>query len=66
MVDGYEFFAFETDKGVLIRAGCRTKTVDQYRAHVERAYPDTPKALETHDILDFIVLNADRSGVSLV
>jgi len=56
--DEYEFFAFETDKGILIRAGCQTKTVSEYRDHVAAAYPNTPKAEETLAILDFIEARA--------
>jgi uncharacterized protein YjbI with pentapeptide repeats len=52
--DGHEFFGFKTDKGALIRAGCRTMTVDEYRSHVTKKYPDTDKARETTEILKFI------------
>ena len=52
--DGYEFIAFKTDDGHVIRAGCQTKTVEEYRAHIAANYPDTDKAHETADILDFI------------
>jgi hypothetical protein len=50
----YEFFAWRTDKGDFIKAGCRFMTVDEYRAHVETSYPNTSKAEETLAILDFI------------
>ena len=53
-LDGYEFIAFDTDKGVIIRAGCRTMSPDEYRAHVAREYPHEPKAEETLAILDYI------------
>jgi uncharacterized protein YjbI with pentapeptide repeats len=53
--DGYEFLAFALDDGRLfVRAGCRSMTVADFRAHVAKEYPDTPKAIETLAILDFI------------
>jgi uncharacterized protein YjbI with pentapeptide repeats len=52
--DGYEFFAWDTDQGVMIKAGCRLMSPEQYRAHIAAEYPDTDKARETADILDFI------------
>jgi len=52
--DPYEFFAWRTDKGDFIKAGCRFMTVDEFRAHVAEVYPETPKAEETLAILDFI------------
>ena len=59
-LDGYEFIAFETDKGVIIRAGCRTMSPAEYRDHAAREYPDTDKAEETLSILDFIEARAAR------
>ena len=56
--DEYEFIAFETEKGILIRAGCQTKTPAEYRAHVAAYYPNTAKAEETLAILDFIEARA--------
>ena len=50
----YEFFAWRTDKGDIIKAGCRFMSVDEYRAHVAKEYPGTTKAAETLAILDFI------------
>ena len=52
--DGYTFLAFDTDKGVMIQAGCRFFSVEHFRAHVATNYPGTPKAEETTAILDFI------------
>ena len=53
--DGYEFIAFALDDGRLfVRAGCRSMTVEAFRAHVAKEYPETPKAIETLAILDFI------------
>ena len=51
--DPYEFFAWHTDQGVIIKAGCRFMTVEQFRAHVAKVYPGTSKAEETLAILDF-------------
>ena len=63
--DGYEFIAFALDDGRLfVRAGCRSMTVDDFRAHVAKEYPDTPKAIETLAILDFI--DARHAATSLV
>ena len=53
-LDGYEFIAFETDNGLIIRAGCRTMSPAEYRDHVAREYPDTDKAKETLRIIDHI------------
>ncbi|MDF1685330.1 MAG: pentapeptide repeat-containing protein [Parvibaculaceae bacterium] len=51
-IDPYEFFCFETQQGQpLIRAGCRTMLVDEYYAHIEAQYPNTPKAEATKAIL---------------
>lgn len=54
IIDPYEFFAWSTDKGDIIKAGCRFMSVDEFRAHVAKEYPGTPKAEETLAILDFI------------
>ena len=61
--DGHEFIAFDTDQGVKIKAGCRWFTVAEYRAHVAKIYPDTPKATETLAMLDFIQVRADAAIV---
>ena len=52
--DPYEFFAWRTDKGDFIKAGCRFLSVEEYRVHIANEYPDTAKAEETIAILDFI------------
>jgi len=52
--DGHEFIGFKTQDGHVIRAGCRTMTLDEYRQHVAREYPDTDKARETLDLLDYM------------
>jgi len=53
--DGYEFIAFALDDGRLfVCAGCRSMTVEAFRAHVAKEYPETGKAIETLAILDFI------------
>jgi len=51
--DGHEFFAFNTDIGLVIRAGCRTLTPVQFRRHVAVNYPGTSKASETLAIIDY-------------
>lgn len=58
--DGYEFLIFSLQDGEMIRAGCRTLTLAEFRAHVAAEYPGTPKAAETTRILDF--LEAQLSG----
>ena len=58
--DGYEFIAFDTDAGIVIRAGCRTFSPEEYREHIAVQYPDTDKATETADILNLIELRASR------
>ena len=62
--DGYEFIGFALDDGgLLIRAGCQTRLIADYRQHVASDYPDTPKAVETLAILDFIQARADAGKV---
>jgi hypothetical protein len=39
-------------------AGCRWFTDAEFRAHVAVEYPDTPKAVETLAILDYIATRA--------
>lgn len=58
-LDGHEFFLFALQKGSpKIMAGCRWMTIAEYRDHVERMYPDTDKATETLDILNFFEARA--------
>ena len=58
--DGYEFIGFAIEGGgLLIRAGCRTFLMPEFRTHVAKEYPDTPKAVETTAILDFIQARFD-------
>jgi uncharacterized protein YjbI with pentapeptide repeats len=52
--DSYEFFGWRTDRGDYVKAGCRFMTVAEYRAHVDKSYPNTTKGAETLAILDFI------------
>ena len=53
--DGYEFFLWRfEDASHVIIAGCRTFTVEEFRAHVAEQYPDTAKATETLAILTFL------------
>ena len=55
--DGYEFIAWDTDKGVIIKAGCQTKKgTDAYRKHVATytsRHNGVALAAETLAILDF-------------
>jgi hypothetical protein len=54
-MDGYTFHLFRLENGShKIMAGCRWLKINEYRAHVAAEYPDTDKARETLDILDFL------------
>ena len=58
-LDGYEFFLFGLQDGsTKIKAHCRWMTIDDYRNHVAKRYPDTDKAKETLDILTFFEARA--------
>ena len=61
--DGHEFFGFATDHGIIVKAGCRLMSPAEYRAHIAAVYPNTDKATETTDILDYIERRA--ASVSL-
>ena len=53
--DGYEFFLWSSILGgEVIRAGCRTFSLAEFRDHVAKRYPGTPKASETSAILDYL------------
>jgi hypothetical protein len=52
--DGYDFIWFTTEDGEVIRAGCRTFSLKEFKAHVAAEYPSTPKAKETLRILSFL------------
>jgi len=53
--DSYEFFLWSSVMGgEVIRAGCRTFSPAEFRAHVATSYPNTPKATETLAILDYL------------
>lgn len=53
--DDHEFFIFSLiGGGTIIKAGCRLLTPDEYRAHVAREYPDTPKSRETLRIIGYL------------
>ena len=55
--DGYSFFLWQfQDNSHVIIAGCRTFTIDAFRAHVAEEYPDTDKAAETLAILDYLAV----------
>ena len=59
----YAFLAFRLQDGtVKIMAGCRWFTPSEFRDHVAREYPGTPKAAETLAIIDFIELRATALG----
>ena len=61
--DQYTFFAFELEAGgVKIHAGCRWFTIPEFRAHVADQYPNTDKADDTLEILDYIERRALRVG----
>jgi len=65
-LDGYTFYAFALEAGgVKIVAGCRWFTVAEFRAHIAKEYPGTPKATETGDILDFIEARCRAQSVAL-
>ena len=53
-LDGYEFFAFATDNGIKIKAGCKYLSIKEAKAHVAKNYPNTPKAIETLSIIRHI------------
>lgn len=60
-IDPYAFLAFRMQgQSVKVMAGCRWFSIQEFRNHVASEYPDTPKAVETLDILDFIELRASR------
>ena len=54
--DGYEFFGWLTEKDeLMIVAGCRGPwNLERFREHVAKEYPDTTKAIETLNILNYI------------
>ena len=62
--DGYEFHWFVTEAGECIRAGCRTFTLREFKAHVAKQYPGTPKAKETLRILAFLKAQAAQEAWS--
>ena len=58
-LDGEEFFLFALQEGSpKIKAGCRWMTIVEYRDHVATEYPNTEKARETLDILNFFEARA--------
>lgn len=52
--DDYLFLGFSTKSGLMIKAGCRLLSPDDYRAHIAKQYPGTPKATETLRIIKYI------------
>jgi hypothetical protein len=54
VIDGHDFFLFALQDGLpKIKAGCRWMTIAEYRAHVAAKYPETDKARETLNILNY-------------
>jgi hypothetical protein len=60
--DGYEFLWFDTEDGETIRAGCRTFTLKEFKAHVAEQYAGSPKAKETLRILAFLKAQANQES----
>jgi hypothetical protein len=61
--DQYTFTAFEMEAGgVKVLAGCRWFAIPEFRAHVASHYPDTDKAADTLEILDYLERRALRVG----
>lgn len=52
--DDYLFLGFSTQSGLMIKAGCHLLSPDDYRAHIAKQYPGTPKATETLRIIKYI------------
>jgi uncharacterized protein YjbI with pentapeptide repeats len=63
--DGYQFFAVHDGDNWMIRAGCRLKTIADYRAHTQ-SYSCNKKRSETLLILEFAErMIADRGIVEV-
>ncbi|MDF1685329.1 MAG: pentapeptide repeat-containing protein [Parvibaculaceae bacterium] len=63
--DAYEFFIFKIEgDDLLVRAGCQTRLISDYREHVGRDYPDTAKAEETLALLDYAESRAKAMEVA--
>jgi uncharacterized protein YjbI with pentapeptide repeats len=60
IIEPYEFFAWRTEQGDYVKAGCRFLTVAQYRDHAA-TYSDDAKRAETLAILDFIQARFDAT-----
>jgi len=57
----YEFFMWSSALGGhIIRAGCRTFTLIEFRRHVAAEYPGSDKAEETLAILDYLELRLNK------
>ena len=52
--DNYMFFGFQTNRGLIIKAGCHLMSSDDYRSHIAKEYPGTPKAKETLAIIKYL------------
>ena len=60
--DDYTFMGFQTNAGLRIKAGCRLMSPDEYRAHIAKEYPGTPKAAETLAIIQHLENRAAESS----
>ena len=62
--DDYTFYAFESSAGEpFFFAGCRAMLRSEYEAHIEKEYPNTPKAQATRACIDYVCsLRADFGG----
>jgi hypothetical protein len=67
LIEPYFFYAFEMDDDgiVWINAGCQWRTVPNYHEHIAHDYPETLKAAETTDILNFITARAAALGAKI-
>lgn len=63
--DSYEFIAFKGFEGSpeVIRAGCRTFSLAEFRTHTE-SYTSATKRAETLEILDFLERQLNREAWS--
>jgi hypothetical protein len=57
--DGYQFYLTNTDEGWLVKAGCRSMSIKEYRKHVN-TYNDEDKEFETTLLLDNLEARLNR------
>ena len=62
--DDYTFYAFESSAGEpFFFAGCHAMLRSEYEAHIQKEYPNTPKAKATLACIDYVCsLRADFGG----